>query len=323
VAQQRWLVRKRYWTAAAIVVLVSLPGRAGQASAQDFDNPESRISVDVNLVVLHATVMDRGGHVIPDLRQQDFMIYEDDAPQTIRVFAHDDVPVAAGLVVDHSGSMQRKLAEVTKAARTFADLSNPEDRMFVVNFNERVSLGLPPEIPFTGDPEELERAITQAPVRGRTALYDGIAEALDHLKAATLDRKVLIAISDGGDNASRHKLAGVLKRAEQSSATIYTIGIYDDDDPDRNPRVLRSLAHATGGLSFISNDTGELVTFCTRIAHDVRTQYTLGYVPSKPASPGEYRSVRVAAKSPRLGKLIVRARAGYRIADQTHPAEVP
>jgi VWFA-related protein len=151
-------------------------------------------------------------------------------------------------------------------------------------------------------------------VRGRTALYDGIVDALDHLKAAALDRKVLITISDGGDNASRYKLADVLKLAEQSSATIYTIGIYDDDDPDRNPRVLRSLAHATGGLSFISADTGELATFCTRIAHDIRNQYTLGYVPSKPARPGEYRAVRVVAKSPRLGKLTVRARAGYRIA---------
>jgi Ca-activated chloride channel family protein len=169
-------------------------------------------------------------------------------------------------------------------------------------------------------PPRLERAISEAPATGMTALYDGIAGALDPLRAGTPERKVLIVISDGGDNASKHKLAQVLRLAEQSSAIIYTVGIYDDDDPDRNPRVLRALANATGGISFVSVDTPKLAAFCTRVAHDIRSQYTVGYVPAKPAQPGGYRAIRVSVKPAHHAKLSVRVRTGYRIAGGPGPA---
>ena len=106
----------------------------------------------------------------------------------------------------------------------------------------------------------------------------------------------------------------MLKLAEQSDAIIYTVGIYDDYDPDRNPKVLRKLANATGGIAFFSDDIRALTAFCTRIAHDIRSQYTIGYVPIKPAQPGDYRAIRVVAKSAHLSKLDVRTRAGYLIA---------
>ena len=147
-----------------------------------------------------------------------------------------------GLVIDHSSTMRPKLAEVSAAARTFIRASNREDEMFVVNFNETVSLGLPRTIRFTNNTEELERAITTAPAGGQTALYDAIAKGLEELKAGNRDRKVLIVVSDGGDNASARSLTQVMRLAAQSSAVIYTVGIFDEEDPDRNPAVLKSLA---------------------------------------------------------------------------------
>jgi VWFA-related protein len=273
---------------------------------------DSRISVNVDLVVLHATVTDQRGGIVSDLREQDFQVYEDEAPQSIKHFAHEDVPVTAGLVVDHSGSMRRKLDQVSAAARTFAQASNPDDRIFVVNFNEYVQLGLPPSTSFTSDPSQLELAISKAPTTGKTALYDAIAEAVEKLNAGAPEKKVLLTISDGGDNASTHTLPQILKLAEESDAIIYTVGIFDEDDPDRNPGVLRRLAKATGGLAFFPSQLEQVTAICGRVARDIRTQYTIAYTPTNPPGPGEYHSIRVVASAPHHGKLVVRTRAGYR-----------
>ena len=166
--------------------------------------------------------------------------------------------------------------------------------MFVVNFNENVSLGLPGAIRFTNNTVELENAITTRPTGGQTALYDAIAKALEELQAGSRDKKVLIVVSDGGDNASARNLAQVMKLAEQSSAVIYTIGVFDEDDPDRNPGVLKRLARATGGEAFLPDQLGEVVPICERIARDIRHQYTIGYVPTNLTRDGAYRAIRVA-----------------------------
>jgi VWFA-related protein len=287
---------------------------AFQQTAPAPDDPGSHISVDVDLVVLHATVTDRTGRTISDLRQQDFQVYEDGVRQSVKQFLHEDVPVTAGLVVDHSGSMVSKLKEVGAAARTFAQASNPDDQMFVVNFNEFVQWGLGDSRRFTSDPLQLEQAIMAAATTGKTALYDAIANALEQLKTGTPEKKTLLTISDGGDNASTHTVAQALKLAQQSSAIIYAVGIFDEDDPDRNPGVLRRLAEATGGLAFFPSQIEQVTAICGRIARDIRSQYTIAYAPDTPAKPGEYRSIRVVASAPHRGKLLVRTRTGYRVA---------
>ena len=289
--------------AMASLLLVCVPVSRGQ---------DDRISVDVNLVVLHATVCDQRGRFVSDLREQDFEVYENGVRQQIKLFAHEDVPITAGLLVDHSGSMKPKLAEVSAAARAFVQASNPDDEMLVVNFNEHVELGLPDSIRFTSDPVKLEEAISRAPATGMTALYDAIAVALRQLQSGSREKKVLVAISDGGEIANVHKLPQILKLAEQSSAIIYTVGIFDEDDTDRNPAVLKKLAAATGGIAFFPKELNEVTGICTRIAKDIRNQYTIGYAPSEPAKPGEYRTIRVTASAPHHGKLSVRTRAGYR-----------
>lgn len=269
-----------------------------------------QISVNVDLVVLNATVRDKQGRAAADLREQDFEIYEDGVRQSIRLFKHEDLPVTVGLVVDHSGSMRAKLRDVVAAARTFVQSSSPDDEMFVVNFNEHVTLGLPAGILLSNRPDELAQAVASSPAAGKTALYDAVFKAREHMQHSRRDKKVLVIISDGGDNASTHTLAEVLKLAEQSNAVVYTIGIYEDEDPDKNPEVLRRLAGATGGEAFFPKQFGEVVAICDRIARDIRNQYTIGYFSGSAAKPGPYRSVRVIAHTEGR-KLIVRTRAGY------------
>jgi len=301
------------------IVLVCSAGDQVPPARQDHDSDSVRISVDVALVVLHATVTDREGGLIHNLGEQDFEVYEDRVRQRIKLFKNEDIPVTVGLVVDHSSTMRPKLTEVAAAARTFVRSSNPEDEMFVVNFNERVSLGLPGTTRFTNRTAELEKAITRAPAGGETALYDAIARALEELQAARRDRKVLIVVSDGGDNASACSFTQVMKLAGQSSAVIYTVGIFDEEDPDRNPAVLRRLAQATGGEAFLPKQLSEVVAICERIARDIRHQYTIGYVPSNPTRDGSYRAIRVLARGKEHDKLSVRTRTGYIAGGELRP----
>jgi len=294
--------------------LITLLARAAPPASparQETDSGPMRISVDVALVVLHATVTDRQGSVVSNLGRQDFEVHENGVSQRIQLFKNEDIPVTVGLVVDHSTTMERKLPEVTAAAQAFARSSNREDEMFVVNFNEKVSLGLPSTARFTNSAAEIERAIAAKPTEGETALYDAIAKGLEELQAGSRDKKVLIVVSDGGDNVSAHSLGEVMKLAERSSAIIYTVGIFDQGDPDRNPGVLRRLAQATGGEAFFPDQLGEVVAICGRIARDIRHQYTIGYVPTNPARDGVYRAIRVLAGANGHEKLSVRTRAGY------------
>jgi Ca-activated chloride channel homolog len=298
----------------ALALLVLLGAQAGSqvSPALNTQTPEAyRFAVDVNLVVLQATVRDHQGRFPADLREQDFEVYEDGVRQSIRLFQHEDVAVTVGLVVDHSSSMNLKLAEVTTAAKSFANFSNPADEMFVVNFNDRVSLGLPAGMRFSNDSNVLGGAIWRFRASGQTKLYDAIVTALERLQEGRHDKKVLLVISDGGDNASLHKLAQVTDLAARSTAVIYTIGIFDEDDEDQNPRVLRHLAQATGGEAFLPDKLDEIVGICENIAREIRNQYTLGYVPTTAAPSGTYRSIRVVARATGRGRLYVRTRTGY------------
>ncbi len=309
----------------AVFLLVAPGGDARRPAPppSDAEDQESfRFSVNVDLVLLHATVRDRTGHFVSDLRERDFQVYEDGVRQRIRLFKREDTPVTVGLVVDHSGSMGPKMGDVIAAARTFVLSSNPQDEMFIVNFNEKVSLGLPGAIPFTNDVDELERAISKTPADGQTSLYDAVAEALNRLQGGSREKKVLIVISDGGDNTSVRTLSQVLKMAGQSSALIYTVGTFDADDEDSNPDVLKRLARTTGGEAFFPEHHEAVIEICGLIAQDIRNQYVIGYVSTNSVRNGAYRAMRVVAKAPDHGKLSVRTRAGYIAGGESQPAGV-
>lgn len=275
------------------------------------------ISVDVNLVVLHLTVRNKKGGFVAGLGRENFRVFEDNRPQTIQFFQHEDVPVAVGLIVDNSGSMRPKRADVTAAALDFVRTSNPQDEMFIVNFNERTRLGLPDTELFTARRVELEEALNGVPAAGKTALYDAIELGIDHLKHAHHDKKVLVVISDGGDNASGHTLGDVLGSAARSDVIIYTVGLFDEFDEDRNPGVLKRIARASGGEAFLPDQTSEVVPICERIAEDIRNQYTIGYRPADTGLNGGYRTIKVTAMGAHGEKYPVRTRAGY-VASPAH-----
>ena len=298
------------WVAVAQVSSsqVAAPNRNTQ---QGSEQGAFQISVDVALVVLGATIRDHEGHAVPQLKREDFEVFEDGRPQPIRLFRHEDSPVTVGLVIDHSGSMKQKLQEVTAGARAFVRSSNSNDQMFVVNFNEKVSQGLPPGVRFSDSAEQLAAAVSGHPAVGTTALYDAIIDGLIHLRDGAQEKKVLIVISDGGDNASKAPLDRVLKMAEQSNTMIYTIGIFEPDDPDGKPAILRRLAHETGGQAFFPSQLTEAVDICQHIAKDIRDQYTIGYSSTSEKRDGAYHKIRLTAHSTKGGKLSVRTRAGY------------
>jgi len=278
------------------------------ASQQD----EYTIRTSVDLVVLRATVRDHKGAPVAGLGKEDFQVFEDKIPQPIESFSYEDVPVTVGLVIDNSGSMRSKRSDVIQAALAFARSSNPEDQVFVVNFNEHVSMGLPDNVPFTGNQQQLEMALSRGKADGLTALYDAVAAALEKLKKGKWDKKVLIVISDGGDNASEHKLDEILSMVNQSSAILYTMGIFDANDDDRNPRVLKQLSRISGGESFFPESLQEILPICQQIARDIRNQYTISYAPANRKSDGKYRAIEVKArKSSSRGRLTVTTRAGY------------
>lgn len=297
---------------AKLLLLIALPSipAMDQRSVSLGDAVRPDIRVDVNLVVLDVTVRDTKGRAALGLEATDFTILEDGVRQTLRVFRHEDVPVTVGLVVDHSGSMHDKLADVVTAVRAFVDLSHPDDRMFVVNFNDSPTIGLPAGIEFTNEAVELARAVADTRTEGKTALYDAVLHALRLVLTGIPEKRVLVVISDGADNASVHGLADMLLLARASNAQIFAIGLFDDSNQDRNPRVLRKLAHATGGEAFFPSQPSEVLAISKRIAADIRHQYSLGYVSSNSDKPDGFRSIRVKV-GPGRKHLTVRTRAGY------------
>jgi len=261
------------------------------------------------LVVLPVTVSDRNGAVVGDLTRDRFLVYDNKRVQDIAYFTSADAPVSVALVVDSSASMGRKLAEVRVATQRFAALSHPEDELLIYAFNDSVHemFGGQP-IP-AGDANELEAALHAFHAEGRTALYDALVSALDAVERRPLSRKVVIVLSDGGDNASTAKLVDVLERARRSSVTIYTIGLFDPVDPDANAGVLASLAETTGGRRFLPRSPGPLLQACEQIAREIRSAYTLSYVP--PERDAQFHQVEVRATRGDGHRLVVRTRPGY------------
>lgn len=301
-------------SARALTALLLLLAAAAWSQPPDVRTDEHGhpiISVHSDLVVLHVTVLDRRKGYVAGLPEEAFLVYEDGQPQTLSVFRNEDTPVTVGLVIDNSGSMQPKRDGVIAAALTFARMSNPEDEMFLVNFNEYISTGLPDGVVFTSDLAVLRGSLGRIGANGRTALYDAVAFGLDRLERGTQQKRVLIVASDGADNASRTTYDEVLRRARASHAILYTVGLFDRYDDDANPKVLKALAAATGGQAFFPKGTGDVTRVLERVATDIRSGYTLAYTPTNGARDGTYRQILVRVRAPGRGALNVRTRPGY------------
>lgn len=284
--------------------------RAAPPPPQD-TNFQRAISVTSELVVLPVNVIDTNGNFVSGLNENNFRVYEEKRLQDVSLFQQEDAPVSVGLVVDHSASMGPKLSNVIAAVSAFARSGNPDDEMFVVDFNDSATVEPVVGKPFTNSPAELGEAIKAVSARGRTALYDAVAEGLTHLKLSHLQRKALIVISDGGDNASFCNRSQIVDLARESQVVIYSVALEDHTSEGQNPKLLRQLSDDTGGVAFFPKSAQAVIDLSAQIAQDLRAQYVLGFVPEKHTSGNTFRKIQVRVTAPNNTKLHVRTRSGY------------
>ena len=285
------------------------------------------LHTDVEEVALNCTVLE-GNRLVPDLKKDNFGVFEDGVQQTLISFQHNDVPVSIALVVDNSGSMYRKRPSVNKSALDLIQASNPKDEAFVVNFSDEAFI----DQEFTSDVNKLRDGLSHIESRGGTALYDAVAASADKLVAdAKRPKQVLILITDGEDNASTLNLEQTIRRVQQlSGPVIYSIGLLFGDEMSRAEvrharRALEMLSTETGGMAFFPKNIEQIDQIAAEVARDIRNQYTLGYHSSKPTTEPGFRRVQVTAEAKGMGKLNVRTRTGYfpvvRVAKQPSAAE--
>jgi len=262
-----------------------------------------------SLVVLHVTVRNGHGALVTHLNRDAFTVYEGGRAQTIALFRNDDVPVSMGLLIDNSGSMRTLRARVEAAALACVRASNPDDEVFVLNFADKPSI----DVPLTSDMRVLEAGIARVDSIGGTAMRDAIEMGSRYLtEHARRDRKVLLVVTDGRDNASLASLDDVRRRAERREIAIYSIGLLRNADGRRQLDELDRLSETTGGAAYFPRpgDDTALDTAAVEIAREIRSQYTIAYAPRHSASDGSYRKLRVAVKG---SGLTATTRAGYRM----------
>ena len=286
---------------------------AGQGTRAPEYDTGTVIRTDVRLVDLHTTVIDKTGHLVLNLPQSAFAVYENGVKQQIRKFMREDVPVSMGLIVDNSGSMRMKRAAVEAADLALVNDSNHDDEVFIVNFNDEAFLDLPPGKLFTNDIKEMKEALTRVDSRGGTALFDAIRMSIGHVKEkGHRDKKVLVVVTDGDDNSSNITLESLVKAAQQSGVLIYSVGLLSEEERGAArsaEKALKALAVATGGEAFFPKDVSEVDRIAHQVARDIRGQYSIQYTPSNTAMDGTYRQIRVTVNA--SGHPTVRTRSGY------------
>jgi Ca-activated chloride channel family protein len=278
---------------------------AGGIAAQE---PELFRGSPAELVVLSVVVNDRRGREVPRLTREQFTVYDNNLPQPIALFDSGDEPVSVVLLID-------VLGELVIATLAFARASNPADELYTIAFNEEVVESAGGRSIHAADAAQLESELRTLRADGQTALYDGLNVGLDRLEHSTQTRRILLLISDGGDNASKRALGDILARAKRANVAIYTIGLFDKGAADQNPKVLKSLAQATGGQRYLPSSPSALLGICERIAREIRSGYTIAFTPPMP--DGLYHELRVVV-SPGPDRLVARTRPGYTAAGGEH-----
>jgi VWFA-related protein len=305
------IVLKRTLAGAALLLVpVLFLGQTPQPKKPETpDQGDAVFSSETRLVPLNVTVTDKSGHLVTNLPQSAFQVLENGVVQQIKLFKREDVPVSMGLVVDNSGSMRDKRQGVESAALALVRDSNQQDEAFIVNFNDEAYL----DADFTSDIKEMERGLTKIDSRGGTAMRDAIRMSIDHLKEkAKRDKKVILVVTDGNDNASVFSLEALVRLAQQDDVLVYAIGLLTEEEKKearKARRALDLLVESTGGQVFYPKDVSEVEKIAHQVAHDIRNQYTIAYTPSNQALDGSYRQIKIVAKGP--GNPVARTRSGY------------
>jgi len=280
-----------------------------QSAAEAPDSGGAVFSSETRLVPLNVTVTDKAGRLVTNLPQSAFRVFENGVLQPIKLFKREDVPISLGLVIDNSGSMREKRTAVESAALALVRDSNRQDEVFVVNFNDEAYL----DSDFTNDIAVMEQGLTKIDSRGGTAMRDAIRMSIDHLhEKGKRDKKVILVVTDGNDNASSMPLEALVRLAQQDDVLVYAIGLLTDEDKReaaKAKRALGILVESTGGQVFYPKDVSEVERIAHQVAHDVRNQYTIAYTPLNLTLDGTYRQIKVVVKAP--GNLVAHARSGY------------
>jgi len=281
----------------------------GKPPANPSSSDDITFRADTRLVVLPISVADKNGKLVTDLKQNEFKVYENGIEQPIKIFKREDVPVSLGIVIDNSGSMKEKRQKVEVASLDMVKASNPQDEVFIVNFNDEAWL----DVPMTSDIKAMQEGVARIDSRGGTAMRDAINGGIDYLKKeGKRQKKVLLVITDGNDNASTMNLEKLVSRAQQNEVLIFAIGLLNEEERHEGKiakRALDTLARESGGLSFYPKGVADVDQIALQVAHEIRNQYTLAYSPTAPQMDGSFRQIKVTVNGP--GHPTVRTRTGY------------
>jgi Ca-activated chloride channel family protein len=274
-------------------------------------------SAETREVPLNVIVTDHNGHFVTTLPQTAFQIFENNVPQPIKVFRREDLPVSLCLVVDNSGSMREKRQSVEAAALALVKDSNPQDESCVINFNMDAYL----DADFTSDIEKLRSGLERIDSRGETAMREAMRLAIDQLhEKGKRDKKVVIVVTDGNDNASEYPIEQLVHLAQKDDILIYAIGLLNEEEKSeatKAKRALNLLVQSTGGEVYYPKDLNEVEPIAHQVARDLRNQYYISYTPTNTALDGTYRPVKVVVKAP--GNPTPRTRPGYWAKDSSAP----
>jgi len=280
------------------------PSQQAPSSAE-----EPTFSVGTRLVVLPVSVLDKSGKLVTDLKQQAFKVFENGVEQPIKIFRREDVPISLGIIIDNSGSMREKRQRVEAASLDLVRASNPQDEVFIVNFNDDPYI----DVPLTSDIKKMEEGIARIDSRGGTAMREAISASIDYLrKEGKRQKKVLLVITDGNDNASNISLEKLVTRAQQNEILVYSIGLLNEEERREArlaKRALDAISHDSGGLAFYPKGASDVDAIALQVAHEIRNQYTIAYSPTIQEMDGSFRQIKVTVNGP--GHLQVRTRTGY------------
>ncbi len=266
-----------------------------------------------DLVSLPVTVTDTYNRLVTGLDKRHFEVFEDKVKQDISFFSDDDAPLSLGIVFDVSGSMKGKLDRARESLKAFVQTSHNDDDFFLIGFNQRANL----LAEFT-DGDSLTNKLTLVDTTGQTALYDAVYLGIEKVKQGRHNRHALLLISDGQDNSSRYTYGELRKQLKEAGVQIYCIGIVElgggagGSLDMQGQAILEEISQVTGGKAFFPRSAAELEDATTRIALELRHQYSIGYNPTNVKRDGQWHKIKVSVKGPKgLSNLRVQHKEGY------------
>jgi Ca-activated chloride channel family protein len=265
------------------------------------------------LVSLPVVVIDFNNRLVSGLGKQHFEVYDDKVKQEISFFSEEDAPVNLGIVFDVSGSMKGKIDRAREALKAFIQTSHSDDDFFLIGFNQRASL----LAEFT-DGDTLTNKLTLIDTKGQTALYDAAYLGIEKVKQGRHNRNAMLLISDGQDNSSRYTYTELRKVLKEAGVQIYCIGIVEMGAAAggtldmQGQAILEEIAQMTGGKAFFPRSPVEMEDAMTRIALELRHQYSIGYNPTNVKLDGQWHKIKVNVKGPKgMSNLKVQHKDGY------------